>query len=145
MLRDTRSRPAIDTRPLAAPFCATGLGEKICAIAGVSLPFYSRCAPPWRFSFRAWPRSGRCWATSSGVGAVHLAVAAFIAFGVVLLALFYQPPAAAPAASSTAATRLDRSAALAVIVAGLIWGLFNIAFAVIFSFGPSMLVERGWS
>ena len=83
--------------------------------------------------------------TSSGVGAVHLAVAAFIAFGVVLLALFYQPPAAAPAASSTAATRLERSAALAVIVAGLIWGLFNIAFAIIFSFGPSMLVERGWS
>ena len=83
--------------------------------------------------------------TSSGVGAVHLAVAAFIAFGVVLLALFYQPPAAAPAASSTTATRLDRSAALAVIVAGLNWGLFNVGFAVIFSFGPSMLVERGWS
>ena len=83
--------------------------------------------------------------TGAGVGAVHLAVAAFIAFGVVLLALFYQPPAAALAASSTAATRLERSAALAVIVAGLIWGLFNIAFAIIFSFGPSMLVERGWS
>ena len=30
-------------------------------------------------------------------------------------------------------------------VAGLIWGLFNIGFAMIFSFGPSMLVERGWS
>ena len=83
--------------------------------------------------------------TSSGVGAVHLAVAAFIAFGVVLLALFYQPPADVPVASATTATRLDRRAALAVIVAGLIWGLFNIAFAVIFSFGPTMLVERGWS
>ena len=32
-----------------------------------------------------------------------------------------------------------------MIFAGLIWGLFNIGFAVIFSFGPSMLVERGWS
>ena len=32
-----------------------------------------------------------------------------------------------------------------MIAAGLIWGLFNIGFATIFSFGPSMLVERGWS
>ena len=41
--------------------------------------------------------------------------------------------------------RLDRNAALAVIAAGLIWGLFNVGFATVFSFGPSMLVERGWS
>jgi predicted MFS family arabinose efflux permease len=32
-----------------------------------------------------------------------------------------------------------------VIVAGLIWGLFNVGFAIVFSFGPTMLVERGWS
>jgi predicted MFS family arabinose efflux permease len=32
-----------------------------------------------------------------------------------------------------------------MIATGLIWGLFNVGFAVIFSFGPSMLVERGWS
>jgi MFS family permease len=32
----------------------------------------------------------------------------------------------------------------ALSVAGLIWGLFNVGFAVIFSFGPTMLVERGW-
>ncbi|MBR1125642.1 MFS transporter [Bradyrhizobium lablabi] len=83
--------------------------------------------------------------TSTGLGAVHLAVAAFIVFGVALLALFYRPPSDAPAASTAAVARLDRSAAFAVIVAGLIWGLFNIGFAVIFSFGPSMLVERGWS
>jgi predicted MFS family arabinose efflux permease len=25
------------------------------------------------------------------------------------------------------------------------WGLYNVGFATIFSFGPSMLVERGWS
>jgi len=75
---------------------------------------------------------------------VHLAVAAFTAFGIALLALFYRPPADA-AAASTATARLDRSGTFAVIAAGLIWGLFNIGFAVIFSFGPSMLVERGWS
>jgi predicted MFS family arabinose efflux permease len=82
--------------------------------------------------------------TSAGVSAVHLAVAAFTAFGIALLALFYRPPADA-AAASTATARLDRSGTFAVIAAGLIWGLFNIGFAVIFSFGPSMLVERGWS
>jgi MFS family permease len=82
--------------------------------------------------------------TSAGVGAVHLTVAAFIAVGAVLLALFYQPPADAPPASAAGA-RLDRTAAVAVIVAGLIWGLFNIGFVVVFSFGPSLLVERGWS
>ena len=32
-----------------------------------------------------------------------------------------------------------------MIVAGAIWGLFNVGFAMIFSFGPSLLAERGWS
>src|SRR5229473_7422473 len=54
--------------------------------------------------------------TAAGVSAVHLAVAAFIAFGFALLALFYRPPENVPAAS-TAAARLDRRAALAVIAA----------------------------
>ena len=48
-------------------------------------------------------------------------------------------------ASTATAQRLDRNATLAVIAAGLIWGLFNVGFAMIVSFGPTMLVERGWS
>jgi MFS family permease len=82
--------------------------------------------------------------TSYGVGAVHLGVAALIGCGVVLLAIAYRPPEDSPV-TSTASLRLDRNATSAVIVAGLIWGLYNVGFAVIFSFGPSMLVERGWS
>ena len=82
--------------------------------------------------------------TAYGVGAVHLSVAAFSAFAIVLLAIAYRPPADAAVASATS-LRLDRKAAIAVIAAGLIWGLFNVGFAVIFSFGPSLLVERGWS
>jgi predicted MFS family arabinose efflux permease len=82
--------------------------------------------------------------TGYGVGAVHLGVAVFIACGIVLLATLYQPPADSIVASTTRG-RLDRRAATAVIAAGLIWGLFNIGFAIIFSFGPTMLVERGWS
>ena len=82
--------------------------------------------------------------TAYCVGAVHLSVAAFSAFAIVLLAIAYRPPADAAVASATS-LRLDRKAAIAVIAAGLIWGLFNVGFAVIFSFGPSLLVERGWS
>jgi MFS family permease len=81
---------------------------------------------------------------SYGVSAVYLAVAALIGCGIMLFAVTYQSPANAgePAAKSAWP---DLNAVLAVSVAGLIWGLFNVAFAVIFSFGPSMLVERGWS
>jgi MFS family permease len=82
--------------------------------------------------------------TAYSVGAVYLAVAALIGFGLVLLAMMYQQPANS-VTPATASARLDRNAAIAVIAAGLIWGLYNVGFAIIFSFGPSMLVERGWS
>jgi MFS family permease len=82
--------------------------------------------------------------TAYGVSAVYLAVAALIVLGIVLLAVGYQGPSTA-AVATAAASRLDRNALTAVIVAGLIWGVFNIGFAMIFSFGPTMLVERGWS
>jgi MFS family permease len=82
--------------------------------------------------------------TAYGVSAVYLAVAALIGLGLVLLAAAYRPPANSVTAAATSAG-LDRNAAIAVIAAGLIWGLYNVGFAMIFSFGPSMLVERGWS
>jgi MFS family permease len=77
-----------------------------------------------------------------GVGAVYLSVAALIAIGIALAATYRTSPDATVATSSA---RPDFRTATAVIVAGLIWGLFNVGFAVIFSFGPTMLVERGWS
>ena len=82
--------------------------------------------------------------TAHGVSAVYLAVAVLIGLGLVLLAAAYRSPADAATAAATTA-RLDRNAIIAVIMAGLIWGLFNVGFAMIFSFGPSLLVERGWS
>jgi MFS family permease len=82
--------------------------------------------------------------TAYGVSAVYLAVAALIGAGLVLLAAAYQPPANSVVTATTTA-RLDRDATLALIAAGLIWGLYNVGFATIFSFGPSLLVERGWS
>ncbi|MGY8708142.1 MFS transporter [Bradyrhizobium sp. 18BD] len=81
--------------------------------------------------------------TAYGAGSVFLAAAALTATGIVLIA-FYQPPPGA-AAGPAGSARLDPLALSAVIVAGLIWGLYNVGFAMIFSFGPSLLVERGWS
>jgi len=83
--------------------------------------------------------------TTFGIGAVYLAVAAFIALALFLFAIAYRVPAQVSVPSAAASPRLDRTALIAVITAGLMWGLFNVGFAMIFSFGPSMLVERGWS
>lgn len=81
--------------------------------------------------------------TAYGAGAVFLSAAALTAIGIVLI-MFYQPPPGATAGAA-GSTRLDPPALLAVIVAGAIWGLYNVGFAMIFSFGPSLLAERGWS
>lgn len=81
---------------------------------------------------------------SSGVRAVYLAVAALVALGLVLLAATYRPPDNV-ATVTAASARPDRHATPALLVAGLIWGLYNVGFAMIFSFGPSLLAERGYS
>lgn len=81
---------------------------------------------------------------AQGVAAVYLTVAALIAIGIALLLAGYQ---AAPGVTTAAvaSARPDGRAILAVVAAGLIWGLFNTGFAIIFSFGPTLLTERGWS
>ncbi|UPT84894.1 MFS transporter [Bradyrhizobium barranii subsp. apii] len=81
--------------------------------------------------------------TAYGASAVFLAAGALTAIGIVLVTLYQSPPGATVSAAGPG--RLDPLALLAVIVAGLIWGLFNVGFAMIFSFGPSLLAERGWS
>jgi MFS family permease len=81
--------------------------------------------------------------TAHGMRAVDLSVAALVVLGIVL-AVTYRPPLTAATAAPSRA-RLDLHTAMAVTVAGLIWGLFNVGFATIFSFGPTMLAERGWS
>ncbi|AJA62424.1 MULTISPECIES: MFS transporter [Bradyrhizobium] len=81
--------------------------------------------------------------TAYGASAVFLTAGALTAIGIVLISLYQSPPGATVTAAGPG--RLDPLALLAVIVAGLIWGLFNVGFAMIFSFGPSLLAERGWS
>jgi MFS family permease len=81
---------------------------------------------------------------SHGIGAVYLSVAALVLIGILLLLAGYRA-ADGHAAAAAAVSRPDGRTLLAVIAAGAIWGLFNTGFAVVFSFGPTMLVERGWS
>jgi predicted MFS family arabinose efflux permease len=82
--------------------------------------------------------------TAYGVSAAYLSVVALIGLGMLLLVVGYRSPSVAAAAPS-AASQLDRNTLFAAILAGLIWGVFNIGFTMIFSFGPTLLVERGWS
>jgi MFS family permease len=79
-----------------------------------------------------------------GASAANLAVAALVAVGAGLLALSYYSPAVSTGPARSGG-RLGLHAAMAVVCAGSIWALYNIGFVMIFSFGPSMLVERGWS
>ena len=84
--------------------------------------------------------------TAYGVRAVQYGVLIMILLCAVLFVPTYRSPDS-PVVVSTApaSARPGRRAIAAVIMAGLIWGVFNVGFATIFSFGPSMLAERGGS
>jgi MFS family permease len=84
-------------------------------------------------------------ATAFGIEAVYLTVAASIALGLVFFAAAYPSPPKITTTAAAGSSWPDRTTFVALIAAGLIWGLFNVGFAMIFSFGPSMLDERGWS
>ncbi|TPQ27144.1 arabinose ABC transporter permease [Bradyrhizobium guangdongense] len=81
--------------------------------------------------------------TAGGVEAVFLAVCAVVVVGIVLMLFYRPPPVSGPVAAVTGG--LDTQTVSAVMVAGMIWGLFNVGFAMILSFGPTLLVERGWT
>jgi MFS family permease len=83
--------------------------------------------------------------TVYGIGAVDLAVTASLAVAAMLAASYRPPKMDAAAAIIGSSARLDFKALLAVAIAGVMWGLFNVGFAMIFSFGPSLLTEQGWT
>ena len=83
---------------------------------------------------------------------MHLA-AGFCAIAMLLIAAFYRPPGGVrragkkPTANrSAASSRLafpPMSESLPALVAGAIWGSYNIGMVVFFSFAPLLLVEHG--
>jgi MFS family permease len=94
-------------------------------------------------------------AAAKGITSALLLTTAFCAIGLVLLATLYRPPAqmasvataapAAPSAPAASVSWLHPSVIRPVVAAGLMWGLFNAAIGMVFGFGITMLVERGWS
>jgi predicted MFS family arabinose efflux permease len=80
---------------------------------------------------------------AGGYVPVFLLAAGLVASAAMLLAAFYKDPRIEKAASRS--SRLEKQTILLVIIAGLIWGLFNTALAMIFSFGISVLMADGWT
>lgn len=80
-------------------------------------------------------------AAGFGWGAAFLATAAMAIIGLVSVAAVYRP--AAGAVAQALKPRLDRDEWRGILLAGSVWGLFNVAFIVPLSFAPSLLVERG--
>ena len=86
-------------------------------------------------------------AVAKGVTSALLLTTGFCGIGFVLLATLYHPPqtgSGVTAAPAAPASWPRPPAVRAVIAAGCIWGLFNAAVGMVFGFGTTMLVERGW-
>ncbi len=96
-------------------------------------------------------------ANSMGLPMSLVAVAVYAIIGMLLIAAAYSPPAhheaaiAAPASAARNTARLPSATAAwprgaglaALITAGSVWGLYNAALVMVFSFGPTLLGERG--
>jgi len=72
------------------------------------------------------------------------AAAAALAF-LLLLSGYRAPPDLRQSAGAPGSGAPRGRAAAAIILAGLVWGLFNGALSMVFSFGNSLLTETGWS
>ena len=84
-------------------------------------------------------------AVAKGIVTALLLTTAFCALGLVLLAALYRPPSQTGSAATVPAASWPHPPAIrAMIVAGSIWGLFNAAIGMVFGFGTTLLVERGW-
>ncbi|MES0808431.1 MFS transporter [Roseibium sp. SCPC15] len=69
-------------------------------------------------------------------------VSGLILAGLVAFLTLYQPPEGVEA---TAGLRFARLPLYPLTLAGIIWALYNAALAMVFSFGPALLNEQGWS
>jgi MFS family permease len=84
-------------------------------------------------------------AAAKGIGTALLLTTAFCALGFFLLTAFYRTPSQAGSAATVPAASWPRPPAIrAMVFAGSIWGLFNAALGMVFGFGTTLLVERGW-
>ncbi|MEH6724861.1 MAG: MFS transporter [Hyphomicrobiales bacterium] len=83
-------------------------------------------------------------ADATGLNIALLLVAVLAICGFALLATAYEAPASL-AEQTIQAAPLRGATLWLVLCAGLIWGLYNAALSMVFSFAPAMLAEQGWS
>lgn len=83
-------------------------------------------------------------ADATGLNMALLLVAVFAICGFALLATAYEAPAGLNA-QDTQPVPLRGATLWLVLCAGLIWGLYNAALSMVFSFAPAMLAEQGWT
>jgi MFS family permease len=82
-------------------------------------------------------------AEAGGLTSALRLIAVLTAAGFVGLALFYRPPVTVNAGASTPSGRVQGAVLGAVLAAGVIWGFYNAALAIVFSFGPELFVAKG--
>lgn len=82
-------------------------------------------------------------ATMGGIAFAWWVLWAVVAVGFILFVLFYRPPEGAEA--NAVALEPVAFPVMALSLAGLVWALYNTALAMIFSFGPAVLIQQGWS
>lgn len=84
-------------------------------------------------------------AVSVGLKAAMGLVVGLVAAGLVGLAVFYRLPAPTSSTPQASAGKVNGPVLGAVLTAGAIWGIYNAALAIVFSFGPQLFVDRGMS
>ena len=82
-------------------------------------------------------------AEAGGLTSALTFVAALAVVGFVALALFYRSPTEAGGGPVASGDQVQGALFGAVMAAGAIWGLYNAALAIVFSFGPELFVARG--
>jgi predicted MFS family arabinose efflux permease len=85
-------------------------------------------------------------ATALGWPWVMHTAAALCGFALLLIAILYQSPSGsevAPPSPSGSLSLPPRPEALPIIIAGLVWGAFNVGLIMFFSFVPPLLVQHG--
>ncbi|HEV7601747.1 MAG TPA: MFS transporter [Bradyrhizobium sp.] len=87
-------------------------------------------------------------AATSGSHAALIVSAAVVACGLALFLGFYGATRTDAVAANGAAkprVTMPRGVVVSLIAAGLIWGFYNVASTITFSFGVTLLTERGYS
>lgn len=82
-------------------------------------------------------------AISGGLATAWLITTIVILCGLLLFLLFYTPPKGQQAANT--GIKVTKLPVYPLLLAGLVWALYNTALAMVFSFGPALLSEMGWS